>query len=76
MDININYRKEYLHRIAQAIFKDGQVERGRLDVIDEPDDEYSDFYFVITTDSDSFTFLGKEVDSITLANSIINPNRN
>lgn len=66
MTVKVNYRRKFLHKTVKVIFKDGQIERGFLNVVDEPDDEYSDYYFVITTKDDSFTFEGKEVKTISL----------
>ncbi|WP_125607281.1 hypothetical protein [Lapidilactobacillus bayanensis] len=66
MKDGLDYRKKYLHQNVEVRFKDGQVERGFIDVVDEPDDEHSDYYFVMTTDVYSFTFEGNEVKTIKL----------
>lgn len=59
-----NYRKLFLHKNVEVLFKDGQIKRGFLNIVDEPDDEYTDYYFVMTTNKDSFTFEGDEVRAI------------
>lgn len=66
MEDNLDYRKKFLHQNVEVKFKDGQVERGFIDVIDEPDEEHSDYYFAMTTDIYSFTFESNEIKSIKL----------
>lgn len=66
MKDSLDYRKKYLHQNVVVKFKDGQVEHGFVDVVDEPDDEYADYYFVMTTSNDSFTFESNEIKSIKL----------